>query len=253
VSRQAPILLVVALEVERRALSRRLAGRVREAGTGPPAVAGTLAGQPVIVVQAGLGAERARDAALHAARRAGCASLWSMGLAGGLDRARRPGDLLLPDTVLSSSARAYSCPLAAGLRLALSGAAAHGGVLASVAAPVLTPADKLALFTAAGAVAADMEAAGIAEAAAALGVSWLAVKAVLDPADRAVPPFLLAGTGPDGALRPWALAAAACSPGRLRAILEFARLSRRALAGLGQGAEALVRAWARLDAIRAVQ
>jgi hypothetical protein len=131
--------------------------------------------------------------------------------------------------------------------------AVHGGALASVATPVLTPADKRALFTATGAAAVDMEAAGIAEAAATLGLPWLTVKAVLDPADRAVPSFLLAGAAADGALRPWALATAACRPRRLRALLAFARLSRHALARLGWAAEALVGARARLDAIRAVQ
>jgi nucleoside phosphorylase len=253
VSPQAPVLLIVALAVERRALGRRLTAAVPQPAGGSPALRGTLGGHPVIVVQAGLGAERARRAALRAVPPAGCSGLWSVGLAGGLDAGLRPGDLLVPDAVLAPTGRGFPCPSASWLRAALAGGVAQGGVLVTAAAPVLAPADKRALASASGAVAVDMEAAGVAEAAAALRVPWLAVKVVLDPADRALPAFLLAGTGDDGSLRPWALAAAAGTPRRLRTLVGFARLSQQSLAVLGRGTRMLLDAWGRLDATRAVQ
>jgi adenosylhomocysteine nucleosidase len=237
------VALVVALEVERRAVERRLRAWARETTPGPPVASGLLGGQPVVLVQAGMGAARARDAALLVARRFGCPSVWSLGLAGGLDPALRPGDLVLPDSVLVPGGERFGCIVPDELRAALKDLPVHTGPLASVASPALTRAAKQAIRVATSAVALDMEAAGVAAAAGQLGLSWLALKAVLDPADLTLPNFLLAGADRDGATRRWAFLVQALRPARLAAAAHLAQMSRRALQRLALAAERAAAAW----------
>jgi len=242
----------VALGSERRALARVLVAP-RPGPLGPfPALLGQAEGQWVLLVQAGLGATRAREAALLAGRRYGCPAVWSLGLAGGLDPALRPGDLLLPDAVLPLDA-AVPAPSGHGLRAALASLAPCGGSLVTATAPVLTVADKRALRAATGAAGVDMEAAGVGEAAARLGVPWLALKIVLDTADRALPPALAACAAADGSLRVSALLAALTRPAGVAAAARLAGESRRALRALARALRAAVGAWGRLDRPTPVQ
>jgi nucleoside phosphorylase len=234
---------VVALEVERRVLQRRLVARAPGAVAGFPAVRGSLAGRPVVLVQAGLGGERARDAAWLTATRLSCRSVWSLGLAGGLDPRLETGALLLPAAVLPSGGPRLACAASHAVRRALLPLCAHDGALASVSAAVLSRADKAALFAATGACAADMEAAGVALAAERLGLPWLALKVVLDPAGMALPPLLLRGARADGSLRPAGMLPALWRPAALGQVLRFARRSRRALRRLADAAEQALGAW----------
>lgn len=235
--------LVVALAVERRALERRLRGARRDRVDGRPIVFGRLAGQPVVLIQAGLGLARARAAGGLAAGRLACQSLWSLGLAGGLDPALRPGDLVLADRVATPGGPAPGRGPAAALAAALPEWKLRLGALVSVDAPVCTPHEKAVLRRATHAVAVDMEAAGVAEAAAAASVPWLALKAVLDPAEVSLPRVLLGAAGPDGDLRPGALLAALGQPGSLRTLWAIGRASRATLRRLAAALEPVLGAW----------
>ncbi|MFB3819085.1 MAG: hypothetical protein ACE147_15585, partial [Candidatus Methylomirabilales bacterium] len=202
-----------------------------------------LAGQPVVLIQAGLGPERARAAGRLAAGPLACGSLWSLGLAGGLDPALRTGDLVLAEQVGTREGPPSRHPGAPALAAALRGWNVHAGPLVSVDAPVGTPEAKAALRRATRALAVDMEAAGVAAAAGAAGVPWLALKAVLDPADVAVPPALLAGAGPDGSLRPAAVLSGLWRPACLVGAWTLGRRSRAALRRLAEALEPAFRAW----------
>ena len=73
------------------------------------------------------------------------------------------------------------------------------GPFAGVAAPVVTPAAKAALHLATGAIAVDMESHKVARAAARRGIPFAALRAISDPATRALPPSALVGMTADGA------------------------------------------------------
>ncbi len=247
-----PLGLVVALEVERHAVERLLRPWTPEAGP-LPIRSGMLGGRSVVLIQAGLGADRSGEAVRLIARRFGCRSVWSVGLAAGLDQSLRPGDLVFPDLVIGPDGRRLDCPIPPALRAVLDDLPVHTGPLVSVASPALTPAAKQALRAASGAAALDMEASGVASAADRLGLSWLVLKAVLDPAELPVPPYLLVGAGPDGATRPCAFLWQACRPARLRTAARFLRLSRHALQRLAHAAERVAAAGLRLDGSPPVQ
>jgi adenosylhomocysteine nucleosidase len=71
-------------------------------------------------------------------------------------------------------------------------------MIASVAEPVTGSVTKKNLFADIHAAAIDMESAAIARAAIGAGVSFMALRAILDDADTALPPAALAGMREDG-------------------------------------------------------
>lgn len=198
-----PVALVVALAAERRALQRNLvASHVRHLGM-LRLVTGTLADQAVVLIQAGVGATRARSALLAAAREFPFRAAWSLGFAGGLADDLDPGDLICPAVVLLDDGRQGQAFAAAashnGICAALHGA--NPGALLTVEIPVRTEEAKRAARERTGAVAVDMEAAGVAAAARDLGIPWLAIKAVVDDAWEPLPDFLADCTTAAGDLR----------------------------------------------------
>lgn len=241
-----PAALLVAMQTERRALAGLLADGRPDRLEGRPVMVGRLAGQPVVLVQTGLGARRAREAALLVARRYGCGSLWSLGLAGGLDPALSAGALLLPAAVLTPDG-VLRAPAVDALRAALGAAAPRGGRLLTAAAAIATIEEKRALRAATGAAAVDMEAAGVADAAAELGLPWVALKAILDPADLPLPAPLARCARADGGLRVGGLLAALLAPRAWRPARAVARNLRPALAALRAGTGEACGAWTRLD------
>jgi hypothetical protein len=105
-----------------------------------------------------------------------------------------------------------------------------------------------------GAVAADMEAVGVAEAATELGIPWLALKAIVDPVEEPLPEFLAGCTTPSGDTR-WraVLTSLLISSQRRRALRRLDRASRQAAQGIGRCLDRLLRPGGRLDATRWLQ
>lgn len=108
--------------------------------------------------------------------------LVSFGLAGGLDPALRPGDVLVPERVLSDAGSWAADP---ALRRALGPGRADpvfggGTVLATAAA-------KRDLHARTGAAAVDLESAAVAEVARHHGLPFAVLRAVCDPASRDLP------------------------------------------------------------------
>jgi len=252
--------LVVALAAERRALERAVGAHRRTRHAGIPCSHGRLAGQELLLLQAGIGASRARDTLLGMGRSVTLAGAWSLGFAGGLRPALRMGDLVCPERVLRTPAAAGAALAAPpaqarildGLRTA--GHSAHGGPLLTVEAPLRLPEAKGRAAAETGAAAVDMEAAGVAEAAVELGIPWLALKVILDPADQPLDGRLARCSTPEGNPR-WSgiLAVLAAGPEAWRMLWRMRRAARLAATSLARGLEPALLAWPRLDATRALQ
>ncbi|MDT8448576.1 MAG: hypothetical protein RQ847_00245 [Wenzhouxiangellaceae bacterium] len=124
----------------------------------------------------------------------GARSLISWGTAGALGAARA-GDIVIAEAVLGPRERriATDRELTSDLRERLAGVAPlHAGLLVSVDAPVATVAEKVRLGRDTGALAVDMESAGVAAAAVETGLPFAVLRVVVDEAGRAVPPAAVA-------------------------------------------------------------
>lgn len=173
-------------------------------------------------------------AAALAARVRACrwpALVISAGVCGGLAPALAPGALVVPEVVLEADGTRWTTDPLDGLP--------RGGALLSPPAVVGPVADKARLHRATGALAVDLESAPVLRWARAHGLAAAVVRAVADPADRALAPELAAALGPDGRVRLWrALGAALARP---RAGLEALALGRAVRAALARVAAALAR------------
>ena len=200
------VILLVALAEERRALQGCLLDRRGGVLDDRPLVQGRLADRDVLLLQGGIGRDRAQASVLAAARRFRLQAVWSLGFAGGLTDRLRPGDLIYPAGLLDDAAPGTPpLPLAphhAAVSAALRGASlsVDAGLLLTVNAPLGTPEAKRAAHLRTGAVAVDMEAAGVAAAAHDLGIPWTALKVILDAAGSPLPPVLTTCTTPQGEL-----------------------------------------------------
>jgi len=127
----------------------------------------------------------------------GCAGVVSFGVAGGLDPTLPPGTVIVATAVRAGNASYSTDPFwMAALRRALPQAVS--GLLAGSDTPVTTVPEKAALHVAHGALAVDMESHIAARAAQAHGIPFAALRVVIDPADRPVPPLAVAGMAADG-------------------------------------------------------
>jgi hopanoid-associated phosphorylase len=163
-----------------------------------------------------------------------CGGIVSFGSAGGLDPALAPGTCVLASAVLSARGcigtdHDWMRALLACLPHAFTGA------LAAASAPVDSVAAKARLWQRSGALAADMESHVAALAAQRHGLPFAALRVVLDPAWRALPPAATAGLRADGAVALWpVLRALAARPGQVAQLAVLAadlRIARRALRG----------------------
>ena len=204
-----PLGIVVGLAVEAR-LARMLARRL-----------------PAHMAIGG-GGEAGAAAAARRLLQGGARGLISFGLAGGLDPALAAGTLLCPETVLTEAARfTTDAALAARLGLDRAGSMLGGGeILASVA-------EKARAFRETGAVAVDLESGAVARTAIEAGLPFAVLRAIADPATRALPRAALAAMDAAGRVRPLhLLAALGRRPGEVGPLLALAReagLARRAL------------------------
>lgn len=171
----------------------------------------------------------------------GAGSLMSFGIAGGLDPALAPGRVIVATAVIDCQGERFDCHAAwhDGLIAAL-------GHLSPVAAPLVgsesalaTIADKRALHDRYAAAAVDMESHAVARVAARERLPFAAIRAIADPAGRALPSAVLAGLTGRGEVRAGqVLAELARHPRQLFDLVGVAIDTRKALDALGRCAEA---------------
>ncbi len=162
--------------------------------TGFGAEAALLAGGSWRVAMAGGRPGRAVELA-RALAADGCTALVSFGIAGGLAPGLAAGTVVVGEAVVHRGRRLACAPAL------LAGIAARRGVIAAADAVVADPAAKAALFAATGALAVDLESWGVAEAADEAGLPFAVLRAVADPAGRALPPAAAEGLDEAGKVR----------------------------------------------------
>ncbi len=195
------------------------------------------------VVRSGVGAERARVTARTLIAE-GAQKLLLWGTAGGLDPGLEPGALVLPKRVLAEDGRDYlpdaewrlGIAEVLGERFALVDAP-----LVTTSHPVATPAEKRALAARYAAVAVDMEATVVLEAAMETGTPCAVLRAVADTHTLTLPSVVMAAVG-DRFLGPEIALRLLLRPGDLPAVGRLARAVRPARQALRQAARRLAAA-----------
>ncbi|MCK9189325.1 nucleosidase [Acidithiobacillus sp.] len=144
-------------------------------------------GERLLLCVSGMGPERATSAVCKLIA-AGVEGVVSWGTAGALQPARKPGDLLLPETVFwSGQAWAVNLTWRTSVEKSLT-LPVHGGGLLSVDSPCSAVATKSAfLMDYPSAQSVDMESGAIAAAAHAADQPFIVIRSVVDPADQSLP------------------------------------------------------------------
>src|SRR5262249_6374438 len=156
------------------------------------------------------------------------------GIAGALAPRLRPGDIVLSTEVVDEDRRWLSSdrlrPQITALAAELG--ATEGAVLGARMV-VATREDKRRAWQRTGAVAVDLESVVVARAAAALGIPFVVLRAIADPATRELPPAALVPLDEEG--NPdlgQVLASVMRRPQQLPSLLAVAREARQALQAL---------------------
>ena len=207
-----------------------------------------------LLILSGMGRERARQAAQKLAE-AGADCLAGFGTAGALAPELRPGDLVLAQEVWESQDHdrrpdfftriSGGCPesLMGVLKLCwVSRNKVFEGALACAAEPVATIEAKRELFGQTGAIAADMESAGVFDAARRNGLPAFVLRVIIDAAHVALPDIVLQRVDEFGeADTPGLAFDLARSPGQIPAVIRLACAARRAGRTMRQAAIPLLR------------
>jgi len=218
------------------------------------AVSAVLDGSKIRVGVSGANAERAETLARKFCED-GAMAVISIGISGGLDPALKPGDLIIGDKIIGDDGGVYesdsyllksitssfvtlsSLHPEEGRRSVTKDEGKTAPQDEVIVGPLFgsdeiieSAGKKAALFQNHGCLAVDMESHGAARAAANAGVSFLAIRAVADPADRALPPAALGAIAPDGSTRILATVGAAMrDPKQFPALLKLGADSGAAL------------------------
>ena len=150
-------------------------------------------GALVVCRTAGSELETVADSAV----RQGYRGMISFGVAGGLASHLRAGDCVVASTVRESHIVRATDAVWSRKLLGLISGAVHAPIV-GVDEPVAEPAKKRELHQTTGAAVVDMESHVAARVAAERKLSFAAVRVVVDPAHRKVPPAALIGMRPDG-------------------------------------------------------
>jgi hopanoid-associated phosphorylase len=213
---------------------------------------GRRAQDPRVAVAISAGRPDRAEAEARRLADAGVRLLLSWGIAGALDPTLRPGALIVPSRVVAPDGNVYGLASAeTGSDLPpppLWGRVGEGAMrpptdslIAGSDTVLLDPAAKAALRARTGAAAVDMESHRVAAVAAKAGLACRAVRAISDPADRALPALAADALGPDGRpLMRTVIAGLLRRPGDLPALLAAGRDSRMALAALRRAADAVM-------------
>jgi nucleoside phosphorylase len=120
----------------------------------------------------------------------------STGFAGALSESLDPGQLIVSVRMRAPGERAVLCPDGSLLERALSAGGLRPVATVTVPSAASTPESRQALRTGYEAEAVDMESYWIAEAAVRRGIPFLAIRAVLDTVEMAIPELETGSAGP---------------------------------------------------------
>ncbi|GJL93921.1 MAG: purine phosphorylase [Hyphococcus sp.] len=166
------------------------------------AVASTGEQSKLRIGVSGANASRAEELAAEFCE-VGASAILSVGVSGGLDPALKPGDLVIGERVIADEGSVWTADsyLTGILKEEIEQSAAKMGALFGSDQIIDSAQRKAALFQNHNALAVDMESHGAARAAVHMGVPFLAIRAIADPAGRALPPAALGAVAPDGSTR----------------------------------------------------
>jgi hopanoid-associated phosphorylase len=160
----------------------------------------------------------------------------SFGIAGGLDPALRPGDVVVASAVIAETGVWKVQPKilsAITAQVREHGVTAANGAVVGVEEPILVPASKAALRRETQAVAVDMESHVGAAYAASRGLPFAAIRVISDPAERALPSLAKNALKPDGRIDLTAvMAGVARAPSQIGMLIKAGEDAGRAFAGL---------------------
>ncbi|SRR5579859_390919 len=199
--------------------------------------AALLASGPMVVITGGRPAKA--EELVQYLLKAGAEGVVSFGVAGGIDPGLAPGDLVI-GTEVDLGGASLKADLEWAKRLHNALPKSRMGIVCGGQDPVLTPAAKSHLHAESGGLTIDLESGAVAEACAAAGKPFAVIRAVADPAERAIPEFALKGLAEDGRTRALPVVLGLLGrPFQLPALLGLARDNRAALASLGAAARLL--------------
>lgn len=165
---------------------------------------------------------------------AGASGLVSFGIAGGLAPMLRPGDLVIAAGVATNDGRTLATDPAWLLQLLERLPGAVSGLIYGDVAIAATPERKSQLYATTGALAVDLESAGVATVCHAAGKPFAVIRAVADPANRRLPSLALDALDADGRALPMKVAAGLLRrPFELTGLIRVGLDSRAALSALG--------------------
>ena len=207
------ILLFYAFTREIAPFKRRLRNRASLALDGLHGFRAEIGGKEFAVIGHGIGHRRATEAARRAFdSMPGAELVIGTGVVGALSSGLKPGDLVLSDRILLIDGEGQvaeqviavsdSHLRAVGRSLASAGIAYSTGAILTSHRVLATGAEKRRAKESTGAIAVDMETAAIAAEAAARGLQFVAIRAVLDEVDDEVVGAEMADA--DGNVRPLA-------------------------------------------------
>lgn len=137
------------------------------------------------------------EAIADSAVRQGYRGMISFGVAGGLASQLRAGDWIVASSIREEHTVRQTDAVWSRKLLGMIDGAIHAPIV-GVDSPIAEPAKKRELYRATGAAAVDMESHVVARVAAKHKLAFAALRVVVDPAHRAVPPAALIDMRPDG-------------------------------------------------------
>jgi len=211
--------IITACAHEAALVRRRLRVQRRLTGTAGMLWQGTLCSQEVVLLQCGMGPERAAQAVLWLGQHYQLAGVLSVGFAGGLQAELARGDAVLVTQILAlcgtpgsadGTAEVGLQPDArlahiAAMAVAQTAVVSHTGTLLSTPTVIAQAAAKRDMGQRSGALAVDMESYGIGQAAAQHHLPFAVLRTIFDPAGENLALPITTCLTPDGSLQPWHL------------------------------------------------
>src|SRR2546425_4616885 len=223
--------IITACAHEAALVRRRL--HVQQQAIGPAGLVwqGVMHQQEVVLLQCGMGPERAAQAVLWLGQHYQLTGVLSVGFAGALQAELRPGDALLVTHILAQDDVACTTSRAAGsgirpdarlahiaaMAVAQAAVISHTGTLLSTTAVVAQAAAKQALGQHSGALAGDMESYSVGQMAAQRHIPFAVLRTIFDTSHENMSLPVATCTTADGSLQPLRLfGCLACRPRLLR-------------------------------------